>query len=146
MNKPKKYDLERFVSAQAGVYPTVLAELRSARKDTHWMWYIFPQLTGLGHNAMAKFYALTDVEEAQQYLDHPLLGKRLRECCEVLLSLKQGSITDIMGYPDNLKLCSCMTLFESISDDPKVFTSVLKRYYNGHRDPLTLDLLEKSPV
>jgi uncharacterized protein (DUF1810 family) len=135
------YDLERFITAQAEVYPTALSELKHGRKESHWMWYIFPQLAGLGSSATAKYYAITGVEEAQEYLRHPLLGKRLRECCEVLCSLPASDISDVLGYPDNLKLCSCMTLFENASDDPDVFVCVLQKYFGGKRDNVTEHLL-----
>ena len=141
MSHDPDYDLDRFVRAQAEVYPVVLAELKRGRKETHWIWFIFPQLAGLGSSAAAKFYAISNLEEAQQYLRHPLLGKRLRECCEVLCSLPDSEIADIFGYPDNLKLCSSMTLFECAADDPDVFICVLQKFYNGKRDPVTLKLL-----
>jgi uncharacterized protein (DUF1810 family) len=139
-------DLRRFFDAQAEVYAQALAELKAGRKQTHWMWYIFPQLAGLGSSATAQYYAIANLEEARQYLRHPLLGARLRECCEVLLALPEGNISEILGYPDNLKLCSCMTLFELAADDADVFVCVLQKFFNGRRDSLTLELLEKSPT
>jgi uncharacterized protein (DUF1810 family) len=138
------YDLERFVTAQAEVYETALAELKNGRKETHWMWYIFPQIAGLGSSATARFYAIANLEEAGQYVNHPLLGKRLRECCETLLALPQTDIADILGYPDNLKLCSSMTLFECAAEDPDVFACVLQKFYGGRRDPVTVELLGRE--
>lgn len=141
MPNPSKYDLERFVTAQSEIYASALSELKRGRKESHWMWYIFPQLTGLGSSATAKYYAIANLEEAQEYLAHPLLGKRLRECCEALCALPGKDISDILGYPDNLKLCSCMTLFENASDDPDVFVCVLQKFYGGKRDIVTERLL-----
>jgi uncharacterized protein (DUF1810 family) len=141
MSNSSDYDLSRFVTAQAEVYPAVLAELKRGRKETHWIWFIFPQLAGLGSSAAAKFYAIANLEEARQYLTHPLLGKHLRECCDVLCSLQSSEIADVLGYPDNLKLCSSMTLFECASDDPDEFVCVLQKFYGGKRDPVTQKLL-----
>lgn len=144
MSAPKTYDLQRFIMAQAEVYAQALAELKAGRKQTHWMWYIFPQLAGLGSSATAKIYAIANLEEARQYLAHPLLGNHLRECCEALLALPENNITNILGYPDNLKLCSCMTLFELAADDADVFVCVLQKFFNGRRDAVTLELLERN--
>lgn len=144
MADTNKYDLGRFITAQAEVYPAALNEIKRGRKVTHWMWYIFPQLTGLGTSATAKYYAITNLEEAQQYLAHPLLGKRLRECCEALCALPGNDIAEVLGYPDNLKLCSCMTLFEQASEDPDVFVCVLQKFYGGRRDNVTEHLLGLS--
>lgn len=142
MAKTQTYDLERFVTAQNEIYAAALSELKRGRKESHWIWYIFPQLTGLGSSATAKYYAIANLEEAQEYLAHPLLGKRLRECCEALCALPGNDISDVLGYPDNLKLCSCMTLFENASDDPDVFVCVLQKFFGGRRDNVTLRLLE----
>lgn len=103
------YDLERFVSAQSEAYQNALAELKTGRKEKHWMWYFFPQLSGLGSSATVKFNAITNLEEAKRYLKHPILGKQLRECCEALLVLQQTNFADILDYPDNLKSCSSKT-------------------------------------
>ena len=146
MSALKTYDLQRFVLAQAEVYARALAELKAGRKQTHWMWYIFPQLAGLGSSATARIYAIADLKEARLYLAHPLLGARLCECCEVLLALPVGNIEAVLGSPDNLKLCSCMTLFEQATGDAEVFSAVLEKFYAGRRDPLTLELLEKPPA
>ncbi len=144
MADTNKYNLERFITAQADVYPAALNEIKHGHKVTHWMWYIFPQLAGLGTSASAKYYAIANLEEAQQYLSHPLLGKRLRECCEALCALPGNDITEVLGYPDNLKLCSCMTLFEQASEDPDVFVCVLQKFYGGRRDNVTEHLLGLS--
>lgn len=144
MSAPKSYDLQRFVLAQTEVYAQALAELKAGRKQTHWMWYIFPQLAGLGSSATARIYAIADLEEARLFLAHTLLGAHLRECCEALLALPGSNIVDVLGYPDNLKLCSCMTLFELAAEESDVFVCVLQKYFNGQRDPITLELLAKG--
>jgi uncharacterized protein (DUF1810 family) len=134
------HDLERFVSAQDGTYPQALAELTAGRKRSHWMWFVFPQLRGLGASPTAQHYAIADLDEARAYLDHPVLGPRLREAAAALLGVPAGSATDILGYPDDLKLRSSMTLFAAAAADPAVFQAVLDRYYDGP-DQRTLDLL-----
>ncbi len=148
VSTPQTYDLQRFTLAQAEVYTRALAELKAGRKQTHWMWYIFPQLAGLGSSATAKIYAIANLEEARQYLAHPLLGNHLRECCEALLALPENNITNILGYPDNLKLCSCMTLFELAANAgavaADVFACVLQKFFNCRRDAVTLELLERN--
>lgn len=138
------YDLERFVAAQQEVYASALAELRGGRKRTHWMWFIFPQVIGLGFSATSKRYAIKSREEARCYLVHPILGARLRECAEVVLAVEGRSVSDIFGYPDNLKLKSSMTLFAQIAEGPdSVFARVLEKYFQGEQDIKTLDILEK---
>jgi uncharacterized protein (DUF1810 family) len=132
--------LDRFVSAQASVYPSALAELTAGRKRTHWMWFIFPQIAGLGSSPAAQRYAIASLDEARAYLAHPVLGPRLRECAEALLAVEGKSAEEILGYPDDLKLRSSMTLFARAADDPDVFEAVLERYYDGP-DPRTLALL-----
>ncbi len=139
MNDP--YDLARFVHAQERVYPTVLEELRSGSKWSHWMWFIFPQIEGLGASPTSVYYSIKSAEEARQYLAHPVLGPRLRECSQILLSLQDRSAEEVFGFPDDLKLKSCMTLFESVSEDKAVFAAVLDRYFAGLRDPRTLAVL-----
>jgi uncharacterized protein (DUF1810 family) len=141
---PKTYDLRRFMDAQMDVYTRALEELKAGRKQTHWMWYIFPQLAGLGSSATAQYYAIADLEEARQYLAHPLLSVRLSACCAALLALPGSDITAVLGHPDDLKLCSSMTLFEQAANDPAIFDAVLKKFYAGRRDSLTLDMLEKE--
>jgi uncharacterized protein (DUF1810 family) len=132
--------LDRFVSAQVSVYPSALAELTAGRKRTHWMWFIFPQIAGLGSSPAAQRYAIASLDEARAYLAHPVLGPRLRECADALLAVEGKSAEEILGYPDDLKLRSSMTLFARAADDPDVFEAVLERYYDGP-DPRTLALL-----
>lgn len=138
------YDLERFVAAQEGVFDTVLAELRAGSKQSHWMWFIFPQISGLGSSPMARRYAICSIEEAEAYLNHPLLGQRLMECCRILLSLDQANAEEIFGFPDEMKLRSCLTLFEQVSAKPNVFADLLAKYFDGNPDPKTLERLEQS--
>jgi uncharacterized protein (DUF1810 family) len=133
-------DLSRFVQAQQGVYRTALAELRAGSKRSHWMWFVFPQLAGLGHSATARRYAIGSLDEARAYLAHPVLGPRLVEAAAALLAVEGRTAGQILGYPDDLKLRSSMTLFARAADDPGVFQAVLDRYYDGP-DPRTLELL-----
>lgn len=137
------FDLNRFINAQQSIYESVLSELKNGRKRTHWMWYIFPQLDGLGSSSTAKQYAIKSLEEARQYLKHPILGKRLLECSEATFAVDRRSVSDIFGYPDNLKLKSSMTLFACIAEQNSIFVRILDKYFNGERDALTLQLLEK---
>ncbi len=137
------YDLNRFVRAQEGVYERALSELKSGRKRTHWMWFIFPQIDGLGYSPTARRYSIKSMEEARQYLAHPVLGKRLLECTGAVVALRGGSVSEIFGYPDDLKFKSSMTLFENISGPGSVFSSAIDRYCHGERDDATLRLLEK---
>ena len=132
--------LDRFVEAQEPVYAAVLAELRAGQKSSHWMWFIFPQLRGLGRSPTALFYGLADATEAAAYLEHPLLGPRLRECTDLLLAA-EGSAEQILGDIDAMKLRSSMTLFERASDGEKRFGEALDWFFEGTRDVLTLDLL-----
>ena len=136
-------DLARFISAQEGVYDSVLAELRGGQKRSHWMWFVFPQIHGLGNSATAIHFAIRNRAEARQYLEHPLLGARLRECAELVLVIKGRSISDIFGYPDDLKLKSSMTLFAAVAETGSVFVRVLEKYFDGKRDVWTLHLLDK---
>jgi len=133
-------DLDRFVTAQAGVYDTALAELTAGQKRTHWMWFVFPQVAGLGTSPAAQRYAVSSLDEARAYLAHPVLGPRLRESAETLLQHQDRSAAEIFGHPDDLKLRSSMTLFARAADDPGVFQAVLDRYYPGP-DPRTIELL-----
>ena len=139
------YDLGRYVHAQAPVYHTVLEELRAGLKQTHWMWYIFPQLQGLGQSQMARFYAITSLEEAHAYLLHPVLGARLVECAQAVLSVPGKSAQEILGSPDDFKLRSCMTLFASVENAPPVFNQVLEKYYQGLPDSYTVKILRQNP-
>lgn len=147
MTKDDPHNLARFITAQEPVYPTALAELKSGQKRTHWMWFIFPQVTGLGFSPTSQYYAIHSLEEAQQYLAHPILGARLRECAEALLAVEGHSASQIFGYPDDLKLKSSMTLFARVDDDPNsVFSRVLDKYYHGEQDSKTLNILVKFEV
>ncbi len=137
------YDLRRFTKAQRNTYDRVLTELRNGKKQTHWMWYIFPQIDGLGHSATSKRYAIKSIEEARQYLNHSVLGKRLLECVKVILAIEGHSISEIFGHPDDMKLKSSMTLFTCIPNSPSVLFRVLDKYFNGNRDVKTLQLFEK---
>lgn len=130
--------LERFVTAQEQVYPRALAELRAGDKRSHWMWFIFPQIAGLGHSAMAQRYAIDDRAEAEAYLAHPLLGPRLADCTDALIGWAGHRTAEtILGPVDALKLCSSMTLFEAVGGAPR-FAEVLDAFYAGQRDPQTL--------
>ncbi len=135
------YDLNRFLSAQEGVYERALAELKGGEKRTHWMWFIFPQIDGLGYSPTAKRYSIKSMEEARQYLDHPVLGKRLVECTEAVVVLKGVSLSEIFGYPDDMKFKSSMTLFEKIAGPGSVFSLAIDKYCHGERDAATLRLL-----
>lgn len=132
-----------FLAAQDPVYPTVLAELRAGDKRTHWMWFIFPQLTALGRSATAKRYGLADGEAAGAYLAHPVLGARLRECVQIVLGVEGRTASAIFHSPDDLKFRSCLTLFEAVAApaDAAIFTAALAKFYRGEPDQLTLDLL-----
>ncbi|GAA0528509.1 DUF1810 domain-containing protein [Paractinoplanes ferrugineus] len=135
------YDLERFVVAQDGVYERALGELRAGSKRSHWMWFVFPQVSGLGSSPAAQRYAISGAPEARAYLSHPVLGPRLRECARAMLAHDRGA-TEILGSPDDLKLRSSMTLFAQVADDPAIFTEVLERFF-GTPDQRTLDLMAK---
>ena len=136
--------LQRFLDAQDGVYEQALAELRAGRKRSHWMWFVFPQIAGLGHSSTAAYYAIADLAEARAYLAHPLLGARLAECAEALLGVTGRTAHEILGSPDDLKLRSSMTLFAQVAGPDSVFRRVLERYYGGEADARTLDLLASS--
>src|SRR5579863_1447161 len=138
---PDPYSLQRFLDAQRAVYAQVQTELRAGRKESHWMWYIFPQIKGLGHSAMAQKYAISSVAEATEYLNHPDLGKRLRDCTRLVTAIDGRSIEDIFGYPDHLKFHSSMTLFARATDDNRVFLDALKKYYRSEYDQPTLERL-----
>jgi uncharacterized protein (DUF1810 family) len=141
-NSEDRFDLSRFVSAQESVFETALRELRSGQKQSHWMWFIFPQLDGLGSSAMAKKYALRSLDEAGAFLSHPLLGPRLLECCRALLSVEGKSASEIMGYPDDMKLSSSMTLFSLLESSPPEFRDVLIKFFQGNQDQRTRQLLQ----
>jgi uncharacterized protein (DUF1810 family) len=135
------HDLRRFVDAQADHYELALREIRSGQKRSHWMWYIFPQIVGLGHSPMARHYAFRSIAEAGAYIRHPVLGPRLIECAEAALGLEGVSAYDIFGSPDDLKLRSCATLFAQVSEPGSVFHRMLDRFYQGKPDEKTLQLL-----
>ena len=137
------YDLNRFISTQEWVFDRALSELRGGMKRTHWMWYIFPQIDGLGYSPTARLYAIKSLEEARQYLSHPILGARLKECAEAVLSVQGRSASDIFGYPDDMKLQSSMTLFELVAGPRSVFERVLEKYYQGKKDAGTLQIVGK---
>jgi uncharacterized protein (DUF1810 family) len=138
------YNLSRFVSAQDTVYESVLAELQRGRKSGHWMWFIFPQVQGLGHSGLAQRYAISGLEEARAYLQHAVLGPRLRECTELVVAIEESSIEEIFGYPDDLKFRSSMTLFNLAANDSEMFLAALEKYFGGGSDPLTLELLGRT--
>ncbi|MBV9128214.1 MAG: DUF1810 domain-containing protein, partial [Verrucomicrobia bacterium] len=131
----------RFVEAQRGVYDVALRELQAGRKRSHWMWFIFPQIAGLGRSAMAERYAIRSKAEAVDYLKHPVLGARLRECAAALLRVEGRTVEEIMGYPDDLKLKSSMTLFLEVSDEDQ-FAAVLEKYFASEKDAQTLEILQ----
>ena len=137
------FDLGRFTSAQEGIYGSVLAELKRGQKQTHWMWFIFPQIDGLAHSTTSKYYAIKSIEEARKYLNHPVLGTRLLQCAETVLAVEGRSVSEIFGYPDDLKLKSSMTLFAYVADPRSVFVRILDKFFQGERDVRTLDLLEQ---
>ena len=134
------YDLERFISAQEKTYEIALQEIQAGHKASHWMWFVFPQLKGLGFSSTAKYYGLSGKEEAKAYMAHPVLGKRLMEITNALLKLESNDAEEVMGYPDNLKLQSCMTLFAMVSDE-SLFGSVLNKFYDGKMDERTVSIL-----
>ena len=135
------YQLERFIQAQEGVYATVLEELGRGRKRSHWIWFIFPQIAGLGRSSTAQLYAIATLDEARAYLAHPLLGSRLRACCALMLALPPQPIDAILGAPDDLKFRSSMTLFSCADPDQPLFAACLARYFDGVPDAATLALV-----
>ena len=146
VNQPQRsvadpYNLERFVQAQAPIYNRVLSELRAGVKTSHWMWFIFPQIRGLGHTAISIEYSISSREEARAYLQHPVLGPRLKECTGLVLRVEGRSIEEIFGSPDDMKFRSSMTLFAQVSHNDDIFERALQKYFDGVPDPLTLDRL-----
>lgn len=142
MSEPRDpHHLQRFLDAQQAVYPQVLAELRAGRKRSHWIWFIFPQIAGLGSSPISQLYAIRSLAEAQAYLQHPVLGPRLRECTQLVLDVSKGDIDEILGYPDDLKFRSSMTLFACASPGDALFGAALKKYFAGEPDPLTVERL-----
>jgi uncharacterized protein (DUF1810 family) len=140
-----RFHLDRFVEAQAPVIETVLQELESGRKRTHWMWFVFPQLAALGRSPTAKFYGITSADEARAYLAHTLLGPRLRECTQAVLDASAPSLHALFGSPDDMKFRSCMTLFDAVdADEPRLFRTALDRWCGGSADEHTLALLNET--
>ena len=137
-------ELQRFVEAQEPRIADAMAELRAGRKRTHWMWFVFPQLRGLGHSQMAWHFGIASRDEAVAYVAHPVLGPRLRECVELVLAVRGRTAHEIFGSPDDMKLCSCLTLFGEVGGGDSVFDRALRQYYRGQPDPATLDLLAKA--
>jgi uncharacterized protein (DUF1810 family) len=135
------HDLQRFVQAQDRVYARVVTELKAGRKESHWMWFIFPQVAGLGSSPTAQQYAIRSLAEASAYLDHPVLGPRLRECTELVLDVQERDISDIFAYPDDLKFHSSMTLFALADGAPPLFDAALGKYFNDAPDVKTLEIL-----
>ena len=135
------FDLQRFVDAQDRIYDTVIDELTAGRKRSHWMWFIFPQLRGLGSSPTAVRFAISSADEARAYLAHELLGPRLRECARLVAQIDGRSAEEIFGWPDDMKLRSSMTLFARAADDNADFVAVLEKFYGGEEDPATLALL-----
>jgi len=145
--KEDVYDLARFVQAQKQDYAIALDEISQGKKYSHWMWYIFPQIEGLGRSHIAQKYAISNADEAKAYLEHPVLGVRLIECCEVLLSLGNSyTASEIFGFPDDLKLKSSMTLFANISEEGSVFHQIINAYFGGEFDNKTVKILEESLI
>ena len=132
------FDLQRFVDAQAPVYDRVRAELRNGRKQSHWMWFIFPQIAGLGRSAMAQRYAISSLDEAKAYLAHPVLGPGWRECARLVVQVDGKSAYDILGSPDDMKFHSCMTLFGRAAPQEQVFIDALEKYFGGAEDQATV--------
>jgi uncharacterized protein (DUF1810 family) len=135
------FDLQRFLDAQSTVFEQVCLELRAGRKKSHWMWFVFPQLSGLGHSLMANRYSIATRDEAEAYIQHPILGPRLRECTALVNLVEGRAIEQIFGSPDDLKFRSCMTLFGHVASDNAIFVSALNKYFDGQSDRLTLDRL-----
>ena len=143
MNAPNHdpYDLQRFVDAQNPVFDQVCLELRDGKKTSHWMWFVFPQIKGLGYSQLALKFAISSREEAAAYLEHSVLGPRLRECTGLVNNIEVRPIKQIFGYPDNLKFQSCMTLFAQVTSDNEVFLRALQKYFAGRLDPSTVERL-----
>jgi len=138
------FNLNRFVDAQESIYSSALFELEAGQKRSHWMWFIFPQIAGLGSSPTATFYAIKSISEAEAYLAHAVLGPRLQECTKTLLSISGRSVAEIFAYPDDLKFCSSMTLFDNVSSGDCVFADALNQYCGGTRDAKTVEILENK--
>jgi uncharacterized protein (DUF1810 family) len=144
MKKNDPYDLQRFIDAQSRWIEQACKELQDGRKQSHWMWFIFPQLKGLGHSAMANHYGISSRKEAEAYLAHPILGTRLRHCTALVLPLEGRDIEQIFGSPDDLKFRSSMTLFAHVDSESLIFNNALKKYFAGKPDQLTIERLSES--
>lgn len=140
----KEFDLDRFLEAQQETYDTALREIREGKKQTHWMWFIFPQLKGLGFTDYNIFYGIENIQEAAQYFNHPVLGKRLTTITKAILKVENKTALEILGRPDERKLKSCMTLFGLLDETDEGFRQVLEKYYNGEQDERTLQLIQES--
>lgn len=138
--------LDRFIQAQAYNYNDALQEIKNGRKQTCWMWYVFPQIRGLGRSSMAKIYELENLEEAKGYLAHPVLGGRLQEICEAALKTESDNARMVFGFPDDMKLCSSMTLFEQADPENPVYGKVIDKFFHGRRDEMTLQILKEQGV
>lgn len=137
-------DLNRFRNAQKQYYQQALAEIRNGRKETHWMWFIFPQIHGLGYSSISKYYGIKSLQEAKDFLKDPVLGRNLNEICEALLALNTDDPHEVFGSPDDMKLLSCMTLFEQADQDSRIFPEVIDKFYQGSRDKKTLEILQNE--
>ena len=133
-----RFNLTRFIEAQDGVYSDVLHELKRGRKTGHWIWYIFPQVSGLGHSEESERYSISCINEARAYVDHPILGARLLECIELVMNVEGKSERQILGYPDDLKFRSCITLFSIVDEANSIYRCALDKYFDGEPDPKTL--------
>jgi len=138
------FNLQRFLDAQEHDYGSVLEELTAGRKTSHWIWYIFPQLKGLGGSEMSQKYAISSPAEARAYCDHPILGKRLRECTHLMLDVQDRTVEEILSYPDDLKFRSCMTLFAKTANQPQIFEQALGKFFGSEPDQRTLDILQRQ--
>jgi uncharacterized protein (DUF1810 family) len=136
------FHLQRFVDAQNSIYGNVVNELRRGEKRTHWMWFIFPQVVGLGRTPTAERYSIKSIEEAKAYIVHPILGVRLQECTKLVISIDGKTANQIFGFPDDLKFCSSMTLFNHVAEDNNIFLNAITKFYAGREDDLTIKILE----
>jgi uncharacterized protein (DUF1810 family) len=134
-----RLNLNRFVEAQNPIYERVCSELRQGRKTSHWMWFVFPQIAGLGVSEMSRRFSISSLTEARGYLDHPILGPRLEECSRLVCAIEGKTIRDILGFPDDMKFRSCMTLFSCAAERPGIFEKALEKYFSGEPDALTLE-------
>jgi uncharacterized protein (DUF1810 family) len=141
LQEADRFNLQRFVDAQNRIYQQVCSELRRGVKESHWMWFVFPQIQGLGYSSMSRKYAITSRQEAEAYLNHPILGQRLRECTDIVNRIEGSSIGEIFGYPDDLKFHSSVTLFAEVARDESIFREALRKYFSGKPDEATMKLL-----